>query len=169
MSTVRSQARWKLDPAASSAEFRVPHFWGLVKVKGRFESIEGWLETDENGPRQLELVIDAATVTTGNRRRDDHLRSADFFDAERHPQVSFHSSTVSETGDGRLRVEGELVAAGHRVPLELEPTIVQSGDEMQIDASTTVDQRQLGMTWSPLGVTRTPTTLTVHAQLRKEH
>ena len=61
--------RWILfDPAHSSAEFRVPHFWGLVKVKGHFDRIDGWLEVDDNGFRRLELVIDAASVNTGNRR-----------------------------------------------------------------------------------------------------
>jgi polyisoprenoid-binding protein YceI len=117
--------RWRLDPAQSTAEFRVPHFWG----------------------------------------RDHHLRSADFFDTQRHPALRFCSTRVSDAGDGHLSVIGELCAAGRQVTLTLQPTLRQVGDQLQVDASTTVDQRALGMTWSPLGVTRTPTTLTVHAQL----
>ena len=62
--------------------------------------------------------------------------------------------------------KGELLAAGSRVTLELQPTVRQLDDQIEIDASTTVDQRQLGMTWSPLGIARTPAALTVHAQLR---
>ena len=113
--------RWVIDPTHSSAEFRVPHFWGLIKIKGRFDSIDGWLEVDERGARRVELTINAASLDTGNRRRDEHLRSADFFDTERHPEVHFVSSQVSDAGDGRLHVEGELCAAGDRVSLKLEP------------------------------------------------
>ena len=114
----------------------------------------------------MELTINAASLDTGNRRRDEHLRSADFFDTERHPEVHFVSSQVSDAGDGRLHVEGELCAAGDRVSLKLEPTLRHVEDQIELDASTTVDQRQLGMTWSPLGMARTPTALTVHARLR---
>ena len=166
--TGRTAARWVLDPDCSSAEFRVPNFWGLLKVKGRFERLDGWLEIDHGGDRRLELILDAASVNTGNRKRDEHLRSEKFFDAQRHPAVRFQSTSVSDKGDGRLHVEGELSVAGKRVPLTLEPTLQQSEDHLQIEASTRLDQRQLGMTSSPLGMTKTPTKLIVHAQLRHE-
>jgi polyisoprenoid-binding protein YceI len=160
--------RWRLDPAHSTAEFRVPNFWGLVKVKGRFDRLTGWLEINEQGERRLELTIDATSLNTGNEKRDEHLRSADFFDAQRYPEVRFVSSSVSDPVDGRVQVEGELLAAGHRVVLELQPTLRQSADRLQVDASTALDQRELGMTWSPLGMTRTPATLTVRADLTPE-
>jgi polyisoprenoid-binding protein YceI len=160
--------RWIIDPVHSSAEFRVPHFWGLVKVKGHFDRIDGSLEIDNNGSRRLELIIDAASVNTGNRQRDQHLRGADFFDAERHPDVQFVSRHVSDADDGHLQVHGELVAAGDRVALELRPAMRRVGDQIELDASTTVDQRKLGMTWSPLGMARTPTVISVHAHLRPE-
>jgi polyisoprenoid-binding protein YceI len=158
--------RWRLERAGSTAEFRVPHFWGLLTVKGRFDRFDGWLDADHDGPQRLELAIEAASVRTRNRRRDRHLRSADFFDVDRHPEVSFRSTAVRTGGDGSLRVQGELMAAGSRVALELETTVEQTGDRMQIDAHTTVDQRQLGITWSPLGMTRAPVTVHVHAVLR---
>jgi polyisoprenoid-binding protein YceI len=161
-------ARWRLDPAESSAEFRVPNFWGLVTVKGHFDRLRGWLEIDDDGRRRLELTVEADSLNTGNAKRDEHLRSADFFDAQRHPEVRFVSTAVSDQVGGRLQVHGELLAAGNRVVLELEPTMHQTSDELQIDASTTIDQRELGMTWSPLGMTRTPATLIVHAHLRPE-
>jgi polyisoprenoid-binding protein YceI len=160
--------RWRLDPAASSAEFRVPHFWGIIRVKGRFERLDGWLEIDESEQRRITLTIDAASLHTGSRQRDRHLRSAAFFDTQNHSEVRFRSTSVSDAGEDRLCVEGELEVAGQRVPLRLEPTIRQTDHQLDIDAATTVDQRLLGMTWSPLGMTRTPTTLTVHARLRRE-
>jgi polyisoprenoid-binding protein YceI len=158
-------AKWRLDPDRSTAEFRVPNFWGLVKVKGRFDRLSGWLEIGEQGERRIELTIDATSVNTGNDKRDEHLRSGDFFDTEHHPTVRFVSTSVGDPVGGRLHVQGELLAAGHRVVLDLEPTLRQHADRLQVEASTTLDQRDLGMTWSPLGMTRTPATLTVHAHL----
>ncbi len=160
--------RWVIDPAHSTAEFRVPNFWGLAKVKGHFDRIDGWLEVDDNGAHRLQLKIDATTVNTGNHKRDEHLRSADFFDAERHPDVQFVSTQVSDAEDGHLHVRGELLAGGDRVALDLRPTMRQADDRIEVDASATVDQRQLGMTWNPLGIVRTPTVLTVHAHRRPQ-
>ncbi len=168
VTTPAAATRWRLDADESTAEFRVPHFWGLVHVHGHFDRLGGWLEFGPSGERRLELTIDAASVTTGNRKRDKHLRSADFFDAQRHAEMRFHATAVRDAGDGRLHVEGELAAAGNRVPLVLEPTITQAGDRLLIDACATVDQRRLGMTWSPLGITRSPASLAVHAVLRRE-
>ncbi len=160
---------WRLDPAASRVEFRVPHFWGLVTVKGRFERFDGRLEIDASGRRRISLTIDAASLHTRNRKRDKHLRSVDFFNTKDHPEVCFRSTSVSDAGDSRLRIEGELEVAGERLALRLEPTIQETDHQLEIEASTVVDQRLLGMTWSPLGMTRTPTTLNVHALLRPAH
>ena len=77
----------------------------------------------------------------------------------------FHSTSASQFGDGRLQVRGELEAAGEHVALQLEATVDRTDEALELDAATTVDQRQLGMTWSPLGMARTPTALTVHACL----
>jgi polyisoprenoid-binding protein YceI len=160
---------WRLDPEGSLAEFRVPHFWGLVTVKGRFERLDGRLDTDDHSaPQRIELTIDAASVSTRNRQRDRHLRSADFFDVDHHPELSFRSTAIRPTEDGSLHVHGVLTAAAGHVALELEPTVAQSGDELLIDLRTTIDQRQLGITWSPLGMTRAPVTVHIHAVLRPE-
>ena len=160
--------RWRLDPSGSSAEFRVPNVWGLASVKGRLERLDGWLEVDDDHQWHMELTLDAASLDTGNRRRDRHLRSADFFDAEHHPELRFRSSSVNDHGGGRLQVEGELEAAGKRARLQVEVSVEHADGRLDLDAAATVDQRQLGMTWSPLGVIGAPTTLSVHARLRRE-
>lgn len=163
----RSAACWRLDPSASSAEFRVPHFWGLIAVRGRFTGLDGVVEFADGRVEEMALTIDAASLRTGNRRRDHHLRSGDFFDTDEHPFVRFRSRRVSAVAEDRLRIEGELEAGGGRVSLALEPTLRQTGDALEVDVTTTVDQRQLGMTWSPLGITRSPVTVAVHATLRR--
>jgi polyisoprenoid-binding protein YceI len=165
----RAVTSWRLDPEGSIAEFRVPHFWGLVTVKGRFDRLDGRLDTDDhNAQQRIELTIDAASLTTRNRRRDRHLRSADFFDVDHYPEVRFRSTAIEPAGDDSLTVDGVLTAAAGHVALELEPTVARSGEELTIDVRTTIDQRQLGITWSPLGMTRAPVTVHVHAVLRPE-
>jgi polyisoprenoid-binding protein YceI len=161
--------RWRLDPSGSSAEFRVPYLWGLTSVKGRFHHLNGWLEVDDDDRWRMELTVDVAGLDTGNTKRDRHLRSTDFFDAGHHPEMRFRSNRVNDHGDGRLRVEGELEAAGERARLQVEVTVEHTDGRLDLDAAATVDQRQLGMTWSPLGIVTTPTALNVHARLSREH
>src|SRR5262249_10946530 len=79
------QTRWRIDPARSSLAFQVPHFWGLTTVEGRFERYDGTLEI--SAQPAVELRIDAASLDTKRTARDKHLRSADFFDVEKYPQV----------------------------------------------------------------------------------
>ena len=158
---------WRLDPRNSSADFRVPNFWGLATVTGRFERLEGQLGVDDDHQWRMELSLDADSLDTGNPRRDKHLRSADFFDVEHHPEVRFRSRSVTDHGNGRMHVEGELEAAGERARVQVELTVEQADGGLEVSAAATVDQRELGMTWSPLGIVRPPTALSVHARLRR--
>lgn len=160
--------RWELDPARSTVEFRVRHFWGLVTVKGTFERVDGSLALAPDGTRRIELTIDADSVDTSLARRDAHLRSADFFAVSEHPRVSFASTRVVDEGDGRLlRVAGDLEAAGKRIPLSFDALVHEVDDGLEVEATTTADHRALGMTWSPGGMLRAPSTLHVKARLRK--
>ena len=111
---------WQLDPQRSSVEFRVGLFWGLATVKGHFDDYQGQLDPSANPA--IELTIDAASLQTGNRRRDRHLRSADFFDAEDHPRVQFVSDSVDLQGE-TLKVQGRLSARGRSVPIELDAQV----------------------------------------------
>jgi polyisoprenoid-binding protein YceI len=160
--------RWRLDPSASSAEFRVPNLWGLAWVKGRFGRLDGRLEIDDDHRWHMELTVHADSLETGNRRRDGHLRSEAFFDVANHPEVRFRSTGVIDHGDGRLDVDGRLEAAGKDARLPVDVLVKRPGGGLELDAAATVDQRELGMTWSPLGMIGTPTVLTVHARLRRE-
>jgi polyisoprenoid-binding protein YceI len=140
---------WHLDPERSRVEFRVGNLWGLATVRGHFEDYHGRL--DLSADPAVELTIGAASLETGNRRRDRHLRSADFFAADDHPQVRFASESVVERGD-TLRVRGRLLARGRSVPLELDARVRRVDGELAIEAGTTTPHRELGMTWSPFGV-----------------
>jgi polyisoprenoid-binding protein YceI len=160
-------SHWQLDRAQSTAEFRVKHFWRLITVVGHFDRFDGTLDFDADGTR-VALTIDAASLDTGNATRDRHLRSADFFAVTEHPEVQFTSSAVTDTGDGRLAVSGELEAAGKRIPIGFDARLHPLDQQtIEIEAIATADQRQLGMTWSPLGMLRPPATLHVKARLAR--
>ena len=161
---VTARTRWIVDSEASTVEFAVKTFWGLTTVRGRFHRFGGSYEVAPDGTR-IELTIDAASLDTGNRKRDDHLRSSDFFAVAEHPQVRFTSTRVDPVGDGTLRVEGVLAAAGMVVPLELDATVQHVGRDLYVEATTTIDQQQLGMDSSLLGMMRRPATLHVRARL----
>jgi len=153
---------WRLDPARSSVAFHVRHFYGLMTVKGSFADYEGTL--DLSSTPVVELTIEAASLDTKQKKRDEHLRSNDFFDVGRHPQVRFVSESVLLDGD-TLCVRGQLHAAGRQIPLELDATVREIDGELELEAVTEADHRKLGMTWSPLGILRAPSKLIVRGRL----
>ena len=153
---------WRLDPTRSSVAFHVRHFYGLMTVKGEFADYEATL--DLSGTPAVELTIQAASVSTKLAKRDEHLRSEDFFDVQRHPQVRFVSDSATFDGD-TLRVRGRLHAAGRQIPLELDAIVREIDRELEIEAVTDADHRELGMTWSPLGILRAPSKLIVRGRL----
>ena len=158
--------RWSLDRAWTSVEFAVKTFWGLATVHGRFDRFDGRYETGPDGTT-IELTIDADSLDTGNAMRDRHLLAEGFFHVAEHPQVRFTSSRVRTGADGLLHVEGDLEAGGNVVPLEFDATVLQLEDEaLEVEATTTVDQRQLGMSSGKLGMIRPPATVHVKARLR---
>lgn len=159
-----AQGRWELDPTRSSVEFQVPHFWGLMTVKGRFTRFAGSVDLDARPAARL--TIDASSLDTRNAKRDKHLRSAAFFDVARHPVVEFVSDDAALDGP-RLRLRGTLEAAGKQLPIEIDAAVSVVGSELEVDGGTQADHRNLDMTWSPLGMLRAPSRLVVHARLTR--
>ena len=163
---IAAPTRWLLDPERSTVEFAVETFWGLSTVHGRFDYFEGSYE-QELGDAAIDMAIDGASLDTGNPTRDKHLRSGAFFHVEEHPQVRFRSARVHEVEDGILHVGGWLEAAGKSVWLEIPAIVRTAGDGLEIEATATLDQRELGMSGGPLGMIRPPVTLHVDAQLSR--
>jgi polyisoprenoid-binding protein YceI len=157
--------RWVLDPAASRVEFYVKHLWGLVTVKGRFGQIDGEGSVGADGAITGCLNIDAASIDTKNKKRDMHLRSADFFNVEHHPTVVVTITTASPTEHATLQCHGTLAAAGHVQPIAFSADI-QDGSELAVTlcADVIVDRTQFSMTWSPLGMASSAAKATVSAR-----
>ena len=158
-------ARWSVDRDETSVDFAVKTFWGLATVRGRFDRFDGSYEVGPDGTR-IELTIDADSLDTGNKTRDKHLRSTDFFGVAEHPELRFTSTRVRDAHDGTLEVEGDLEAGGKVVPLEFDATVKQVDDALEVEATTTVDQQRLGMSSGQLGMIRRPATLHVKALLK---
>lgn len=156
--------RWTLDPNHTTVEFEVRHMWGLSAVTGRFHRFDGSYVV-EPGHAALELEIDPDSVDTGNAARDKHLRSGDFFHVEQHPRIHFASTDIFDQGHGRLHVIGVLNVAGTPLPLGIAVTTRSFGDQLEIEATASVDQRDFGMSSGPLWSIRRPTTLHVKARL----
>jgi polyisoprenoid-binding protein YceI len=125
------------------------------------------MAVDAGGQCQMHLTIEASSLDTGNKKRDQDLRSKAFFGVDEHPDVRFVANSVTEAGDGKLRVSGTLEAGSGSAPLEMEPSYKVTGDSMEIDAEATIDQRTLGMTKNPMGMIKGPATLVVHAVLKR--
>jgi polyisoprenoid-binding protein YceI len=152
--------RWFADGTTMSVEFAVKTFWGLGTVRGRFDRLSGSYSIGPEGAR-IELTVEADSLDTGNGTRDEHLHSPDFFDVARHPHIRFTSNRVVDAGEGTLLVTGELEAAGRIVPLEFTADMKELGSRLEVEATTTIDQRRLGMSSGPLAMIRPPARIRV--------
>jgi polyisoprenoid-binding protein YceI len=159
---------WQLDPDRSKVEFAVKHFWGLITVHGHFEKCTGAATVDPSGGVTATLTIDAESVQTRNKKRDNHLRSADFFNAAEHRSVMFTTTEVRPVGDNRLHVTGELVAAGTTQTVDLDVVLSDATtDHVNADATVTVDRTTFGMAWSPLGMAAATAIISLHLRFKR--
>lgn len=109
---------WEIDPSHSDASFIVRHMM-VSKVRGNFTSFSGKIVTAENPlESRASATIDMSSITTGNEQRDDHIRSADFFEVEKYPTMTYNSTAIRANGDEYV-VEGELTLHGVTRAVEL--------------------------------------------------
>jgi polyisoprenoid-binding protein YceI len=143
---------WRLDPAGTTIELRTKAMWGLAKVRGRFNALEGSGVVGEDGTFSGTIVFDAKSIDTKNKKRDTHLRGGDFFEAEKYPTFTYSATGASPTGDGKLKVTGSLTVKDRSEPLELLVTASQPAPgRATLTAEAEIDRRQWGMTWAKMG------------------
>src|SRR4051794_12584743 len=116
--TPASVITWKLDPAHSSADFKVKHMM-ISNVKGTFTGLTGTLLENPADPTRstIEASIDVASLNTGDAQRDGHLKSGDFFDVEKYPKMTVNSTKVERKGDAEYNVAGDLHLHGVTKPV----------------------------------------------------
>ena len=145
---------WTLDPTTSSVEFHVKHFWGVMTVHGHFDNVTGDGRVGAEGTVSGQIQIATSSVNTKNKKRDEHLRSGDFFDAERHPTIIINASELTPAGGRDLRGPITLDAAGHQQSVDTVVHVVDvNAGAVTLRAETSVDRTAFGMTWGPLKMT----------------
>jgi polyisoprenoid-binding protein YceI len=148
-------ATWKIDSAHSSVGFQIRHLFS--KVRGGFDEFSGSIEYDPAAPTasKVEATITTASIDTKNQKRDDHLRSADFFDAATNPNIIFKSTKVDTSGTGLL-VTGDFTMHGVTKPVVLEVAIlgvgphpfIAGGQVAGFTAKTRINRQDWGMKWN---------------------
>lgn len=155
LATSLGATEWNIDGAHTSAQFAVRHMM-VSTVRGSFDRVSGTVSYDPERPEQAhaKVEIQTASVNTGNERRDEHLRSADFFEVETYPTMTFESTRVESAGDGQFRLIGDLTIRGvtKEVVLEVEgpapPLQTDRGMRTGATATTTVNRKDFGLTWN---------------------
>ena len=145
---------WKVDPSHSHAEFAVRHLM-IATVRGRFAEVTGTLAGDETDPAgaSIELTIPVDGIDTRESQRDAHLRSADFFDAEHHPAITFRSSRIVKAGN-EFAVMGDLTIRGVTKPITVQ---VETGgrvrdpwgnERLGFSATARLNRKDFGLHWN---------------------
>lgn len=170
MSAQLKPGRYTLDPASSTVGFRHKTIWGLVTVKGSFGGVEGGGTVAEDGSAQGEILLEAASLDTKNAKRDEHLRSKDFFHAESFPKVTFQVARIEPAAEGSARVEGELVVRGTSKKLDFPVAYeAQGADSVVLRGSVEIDRGDFGMTWNQLGMIKGAATIDLDLRFAAEN
>jgi polyisoprenoid-binding protein YceI len=146
---------WKIDPAHSQIEFGVRHMM-ITTVKGRFAGVEGTVRLDEANPAtaEVDVRIDTASIDTREPQRDAHLRSADFFDVDKYPHITFTSKRIADRDGNEFKLVGDLTI--HGVTREVTLDVTEEGrgrdpwggERLGVSATTKIKRSDFGLTWN---------------------
>jgi len=151
-----SAATWTIDPDHTSIGFKIRHLM-VSNVKGTFDRHTGVVDIDEKDitKSKVTVTIDTASINTNVQKRDDHLRSPDFFDVAKYPSMTFTSKKVARGANGKLKVTGDLTIRGitREVVLDVDPLSRESKDpwgniRIGTSATTMVNRKDFGLTWN---------------------
>jgi polyisoprenoid-binding protein YceI len=150
-----ARTTWKIDPVHSHVEFAVRHLM-ITTVRGRFTGVQGTVVTDATDPAytEVDVVIDPATIDTREAQRDTHLKSADFFDVEKFPTLTFKSTRVTDVKAGAFKLTGDLTI--HGVTREVVLDVTSEGEAKDpwggqragYSATTKIKRSDFGLTWN---------------------
>jgi polyisoprenoid-binding protein YceI len=153
--TAAFASTWELDASHSEIGFSVRHMM-VSNTKGRFSTAKGTLTVDDKDVTKSSITveIDAASIDTRETKRDDHLKSPDFFDVAKFPKLTFKSKSVSKDGEG-LKIEGDLTIKGVTKPVTLKATALSAPAKSTfgmtvrgVSASTKINRKDFGLGWN---------------------
>jgi polyisoprenoid-binding protein YceI len=144
---------WNLVPDRSDITFKIKNFWGLLNVKGRFTDFDGDGQVTGKGAVFGRIDIKAASLHTGIGKRDEHLRSADFFDVEHFPDIIVVVTAVQPTTGNAADLRAEFTIKGitAQLPLPVRVSVLDDGS-VRVSAKTQVDRAQFGVDWNRVGM-----------------
>ena len=158
---------WTLDPSRSTVSLRSKSMWGLAPVKGVFRQASGQGTVSPAGDVSGTITVGAASIDTKNKKRDTHLRSADFFDSDTYPDITVTVDQAKPSGPG-VTFSGSLTVRDLTKPLTFDATVSAVSDsEMSLDAEVPVNRVDFGLTWNQMGMASIHNTITVHAVFTK--
>lgn len=157
MTATTRTTTWEIDSVHSSAEFAIKHMM-ISTVRGRFNHVEGTIEFDPENPAasKVSAKIDASSIATGQEQRDAHLRSADFFEVERWPYMTFESTKVDVKDDSHSKVTGNLTIRDvtKEVTLDVEylGKIVDTFGKERVgfEARGKINRKDFGLNWNQM-------------------
>ncbi|NBO38018.1 polyisoprenoid-binding protein [bacterium] len=147
---------WTVDPVHSNIGFTVRHL--VTKVNGSFNEFEGNVQFDDKKPEasKVNVTVKTESIFTANQQRDEHLRSADFFDTKKFPTATFESGKVAALGKGQFKIDGTLSLHGVTKPVTLEVEYLGTAKDMYgntrggFTAKTKISRKEFGLTWNKL-------------------
>jgi len=151
----RTITRWKIDPSHSEIGFAAKHLM-ISTVRGRFSDVTGFIDFDEQDPTsaKIDVEVGVASIDTRQEPRDQHLRSADFFDAENHPSMKFVSTRIEHGRGNEYKVTGDLTIRGTTKPVTLDATFEGAhpdpwgGTRAGFSATGKIDRHEFGLNWN---------------------
>ena len=159
---------WTLDPSRSQVRLSSKSMWGLVSVKGVFTDVSGTGTVSPSGAVSGTITVAAGSVDTKNKKRDVHLRSADFFDADNHPSITVNVDGITPSGTG-AQVTGTLAVRDRTRPVSFDAKVsAVDAAEVWLDAEVQVNRADFGLTWNQLGMASMDNTITVHAVFTRQ-
>lgn len=162
-------ASFQLDPAASTVSMTHKTIWGLVTVRGTFTNVSGSAEILTDGSGRGRLEIDAASLETKNAKRDEHLRSKDFFNAGEHAQIVVDLTQAALQGSDTITATGTLTVAGQTRPLTLTARVTDATDQaITLSADTEINRADFGMSWNQLGMLKGNAHVSVIARFARQ-
>src|SRR6185437_6021945 len=155
---------WTLDRDRSSVGFKIKNFWGLLNVKGRFTDVNADGQITGKGAIFGRLDIQVASLRTGIGKRDQHLRSADFFEADRYPEISVEVTGIEPGADDAANLQATFTIKGVTAPVPLPVQVsALGGGAVRVTATTQIDRYQFDIGWNQLGMVAKTATVTAEA------
>lgn len=153
--SIQAQTTWKVDPSHSKLGFSVSHLT-ISEVDGEFTKFDGTLKSSKEdfSDAQISFSADVSSINTGNTSRDQHLNAEDFFYAEKHPKITFESTSFKKKGNGKYELKGKLTMRGVTKDVTFE---VKHGGVIKdaygntragFSAKATVNRIQYGVAWN---------------------